>query len=86
MKSYESKLEKPILEHGWVTHARKTKKDKRRNGGGIEWNRNGRTVGFARGVQERERKRERGTSVFATIGRMCEGLPLQITMVTAKRE
>lgn len=30
MKSYESKLEKPILEHGWVTHARKTKKDKRR--------------------------------------------------------
>lgn len=31
-------------------------------------------------------EQERGTNVFATIDRMCEGLPLQITMVTAKRE
>lgn len=59
MKSYESKLEKPILEHGWVTHARKMKKDKRRNGGGIEWNRNGRGGFCKRGAREGEKERER---------------------------
>lgn len=38
----------------------------------------------------RSRKEEavekRRAGVSATIGRMCEGLPLQITIATAKRE